>query len=60
MTTATPAPGRYAIDVPRSEITFTVAKAKVDDEIVVEATATVDRYSHGVTKLKGMAGGPCG
>ena len=40
----------------REPITFTVAKAQVDgDEIAVEATATVDRYAHGVTKLKGMA-----
>ena len=38
-------------------VTFTVAKAEVDgDEIAVEATATVDRYAHGVTGLKGMAG----
>ncbi|AUY53437.1 YceI family protein [Streptomyces sp. CB01881] len=38
-------------------VTFTVAKAEVDgDEIAVEATATVDRYAHGVTRLKGMAG----
>ncbi|MER5473862.1 hypothetical protein ABZX90_09955 [Streptomyces sp. NPDC002935] len=33
-----------------------MAKAQVGrDEIAVEATATVDRYAHGVTKLKGMA-----
>lgn len=38
-------------------VTFTVARAEVDgDEIDVEATATIDRYAHGVTKLKGMAG----
>ena len=41
----------------RAPLTFTVTKAEVaDDEIVVEATATVDRYAHGVTKLKGLAG----
>ncbi|WP_392970799.1 YceI family protein [Streptomyces sp. LN245] len=40
----------------RAPVTFTVAKAEVDgEEITVEATATVDRYAHGVTKLKGMA-----
>ncbi|MHB9863368.1 YceI family protein [Streptomyces sp. YIM S03343] len=40
----------------RAPVTFTVAKAEVDgEEIAVEATATVDRYAHGVTKLKGMA-----
>ncbi|MEY9844420.1 polyisoprenoid-binding protein YceI [Streptacidiphilus sp. BW17] len=41
----------------RAPVTFTVAKAEVDgEEITVEATGTVDRYAHGVTKLKGMAG----
>ncbi|MFF4507527.1 YceI family protein [Streptomyces sp. NPDC001401] len=41
----------------RAPVTFTVATAEVDgDEIAVEATATVDRYAHGVTRLKGMAG----
>ncbi|MGW7607989.1 YceI family protein [Streptomyces sp. NPDC054766] len=40
----------------RAPVTFTVAKAEVDgEEITVEATATVDRYAHGVTRLKGMA-----
>ncbi|MDH6110178.1 polyisoprenoid-binding protein YceI [Kitasatospora sp. MAP12-15] len=40
----------------RAPVTFTVAKAEVDgEEIAVEATATVDRYAHGVTKLKGLA-----
>ncbi|MEY9966164.1 polyisoprenoid-binding protein YceI [Streptacidiphilus sp. MAP12-16] len=40
----------------RTPPTFTVAQAQVDgDEIAVEATATVDRYAHGVTRLKGMA-----
>ncbi|MEZ0064522.1 polyisoprenoid-binding protein YceI [Streptacidiphilus sp. MAP12-20] len=40
----------------RVPVTFTVSKAEVDgDEIAVEATATVDRYAHGVTKLKGVA-----
>ncbi|MFF3069860.1 YceI family protein [Kitasatospora sp. NPDC057904] len=38
-------------------VTFTVTSADVDgDEIAVEATATVDRYAHGVTGLKGVAG----
>ena len=37
-------------------VTFTVTRAEVDgDEIVVEAAATVDRYAHGVTGLKGLA-----
>ncbi|MDH6143748.1 polyisoprenoid-binding protein YceI [Kitasatospora sp. GP30] len=41
----------------RAPVTFTVARAGVDgDEIDVEATATVDRYAHGVTRLKGVAG----
>ncbi|SEL28623.1 YceI family protein [Streptacidiphilus jiangxiensis] len=43
----------HGVDAP---VTFTVTKAEVvGDEIAVEATATVDRYAHGVTKLKGMA-----
>ncbi|MGA5900322.1 YceI family protein [Streptomyces venetus] len=43
----------HGVDAP---LTFTVAKAEVHgDEITVQATATVDRYAHGVTKLKGMA-----
>jgi polyisoprenoid-binding protein YceI len=37
-------------------VTFTIADARIEgDEITVQATATVDRYTHGVTKLKGMA-----
>ncbi|MEU3563816.1 YceI family protein [Kitasatospora sp. NPDC006786] len=41
----------------RAPVTFTVSDARIDgDEISVEATATVDRYAHGVTRLKGMAG----
>ncbi|MER5941611.1 YceI family protein [Streptomyces sp. NPDC001928] len=40
----------------RAPVTFTVAKAEVDrEEIAVEAIATLDRYAHGVSKLKGMA-----
>ncbi|MCX4586347.1 YceI family protein [Streptomyces sp. NBC_01481] len=40
----------------REPVTFTVAKAEVDgEEIAVEATATVDRYAHSITKLKGIA-----
>ncbi|WP_042382381.1 YceI family protein [Streptacidiphilus melanogenes] len=43
----------HGVDAP---VTFTVTRAEVDgDEITVEATAIVDRYAHGVTKLKGMA-----
>ncbi|GAA1983574.1 YceI family protein [Kitasatospora viridis] len=38
-------------------VTFAVTKAEaVGDEIAIEATTTVDRYAHGVTKLKGLAG----
>ena len=50
-------PGLLTAHGVRVPVTFTVARAEVDgDEIAVEATATVDRYAHGVTKLKGMAG----
>ncbi|MEV2214876.1 YceI family protein [Streptomyces sp. NPDC050997] len=50
-------PGLLTAHGVRAPVTFTVASAEVDgDEIAVEATATVDRYAHGVTKLKGMAG----
>ncbi|MFF2503511.1 YceI family protein [Streptomyces sp. NPDC058067] len=49
-------PGLLTAHGVRVPITFTVAKASVHgDEIAVEATATVDRYAHGITKLKGMA-----
>ena len=48
--------GRLSAHGVRAPLTFTVAQAQVDgDEITVVATATVDRYAHGVTKLKGMA-----
>ncbi|WP_405803624.1 YceI family protein [Streptomyces sp. NBC_00210] len=50
-------PGLLTAHGVRAPVTFTVARAEVDGaEIAVEATATVDRYAHGVTKLKGMAG----
>ncbi|MFF3403445.1 YceI family protein [Streptomyces sp. NPDC002659] len=50
-------PGLLTAHGVRAPVTFTVARAEVDgDEIAVEATATVDRYAHGVTKLKGVAG----
>ncbi|MCX4586337.1 YceI family protein [Streptomyces sp. NBC_01481] len=50
-------PGLLTAHGVRAPVTFTVARAEADgDEIAVEATATVDRYAHGVTKLKGVAG----
>ncbi|WP_236654311.1 YceI family protein [Streptacidiphilus anmyonensis] len=49
-------PGVLTAHGVRVPVTFTVARAEVEgDEIAVEATATVDRYAHGVTKVKGMA-----
>lgn len=38
-------------------VVFTVIKAQTsDDELTLTATATVDRYAHGITALKGLAG----
>ncbi|AJF63279.1 YceI family protein [Streptomyces vietnamensis] len=49
-------PGQLSAHGVRAPVTFTVTKAEVDgDEIAVVATATVDRYAHGVTRLKGVA-----
>lgn len=38
-------------------VVFTVIEAQTsDDELALTATATVDRYAHGITALKGLAG----
>jgi polyisoprenoid-binding protein YceI len=38
-------------------VEFTVSEAAMSqDELALTATATVDRYAHGITAMKGMAG----
>ncbi|MFD1274630.1 YceI family protein [Streptomyces kaempferi] len=41
----------------RAPVVFTVTRAQMlDEELELTATATVDRYAHDITAMKGMAG----